>query len=505
MSQSEREQSTLAATASDNFHPDRATWWDSVFLGVLLLAMCSQINIGDIGQDTTREGYVTKQLKIALPDIALLLNFGWFIARTTLMRAWKKLWWPPLPCWALIFAMLLAFVHSDAMWSKAGAAVESVDGGLGAQLKAVLKDKGTFQSIKEAIAEIIQYGLYFLVAPWIFVNLIHDRRPSTFIERRRFALGMFAIAVGIVIAIAISQLWTMDKEPPRAGFGSPNMYAAFCAIALPLALAFLAHELPGLWRFSLLFVVIVLFQKWLFPGTLLSLWAEIALFAALLLFVFLRPKYRLQDDPAGVMSRFMGAALAGAAILVSLGFHSPSAKLANQRAEFMRLNSATQPVKKQFVEWYASQGFAVPRQRAFATGVGPGNYQINIGTYYGSGLPNEEKMPPDSNNLYLVQAVSIGLLGLGALLWVIFYFVRLAWQARKYFADDWLASAVLASLAAWLFVNLFHAMIVRGAGVVLAFVLSLAVVAARLNWRDQSTLIAGEDSNLSERTAQPGV
>lgn len=500
MSQSENSRPTPdQSTFARFFQPQRATWWDSVFLGVLLLAMCSQINIGDIGQDTTREGYVTKQLKIALPDIALLLNFGWFIARTILMRAWKKLWWPPLPCWALIFAMLLAFVHSDAMWSKAGAAVESVDGGLGAQLKAVLKDKGTFQSIKEAIAEIIQYGLYFLVAPWLFVNLIHDRRSSTFIERRKFALGMFAIAVVTVVSLALLENARVELSAqevvsaPRASWGSPNIFNSFVALALPLLLAWtwsVTHEREWPYRWSQFLSTFAFVSL----TVVASVWSAIATFIGIVVVFFfsLRPMRVLGAVTSLV---WLGA---GAYIWNTSPPNHP-------RAEFMRLNSATQPVKKQFVEWYASQGFAVPRQRAFATGVGPGNYQINIGTYYGSGLPNEEKMPPDSNNLYLVQAVSIGLLGLGALLWVIFHFVRLAWQARKYFADDWLASAVLASLAAWLFVNLFHAMIVRGAGVVLAFVLSLAVVAARLNWRDQSTLIAGEDLNLSERPAQPGV
>lgn len=493
MSQVERDQSTLAATASDNFEPHRAAWWDSFFLGVLLLAMCSQINIGDIGQDTTKEGYVTKQLKIALPDIALLLNFGWFIARTTLLRAWKKLWWPPLPCWALIFAMMLAFVHSDAIWSKAGAAVEGIEGGLAAQLKAVLKDKGTFQSIKEAIAEIIQYGLYFLVAPWLFVNLIHDRRQSTFIERRRFALGMFAIAVGLTVLHALIQYLQNTKTAPQAGFGSPNAFNAILSFAGPLvALWISASALRTGTKLRVIdWAMVVAIGSIVF--VLYSLWAFVAF--AIGLFAVSR---------WGQDSRISSVGLVTLSIPVFFFVLWKSAPPNSPRAEFIRLKSATQPVKKQYIEWYAAQSVAVPRRRAFATGVGPGNYQINIGEYYAS-LPNEEKMPPDSNNLYLVQAVSIGFLGLGALLWVIFHFAHLAWRARKSFADDWLASAVLASLGAWLFVNLFHAMIVRGAGVVLAFVLSLAVVAARLNRRDQSTLNASDDPNLIERPPQPGV
>jgi hypothetical protein len=143
----------------------------------------------------------------------------------------------------------------------------------------------------------------------------------------------------------------------------------------------------------------------------------------------------------------------------------------------LRISSATQKVRKEYVEWQASLGWNIPRERAFATGVGPGNYQINIGPYYG-GLPNEEKMPPDSNNLYLVQAVSLGALGLGALLWTIGHFFGMAWVTARSWRDDWLAAALVGALCSWFFVNLFHAMIVRGAGLMLAFFFALAVVAA---------------------------
>jgi hypothetical protein len=95
-------------------------------------------------------------------------------------------------------------------------------------------------------------------------------------------------------------------------------------------------------------------------------------------------------------------------------------------------------------------------------------------------LPNEEKMPPDSNNLYLVQAVSLGVLGLGALLWVIFHFMGRARETMRGVSGDWLSFGVFAALCAWLGVNIFHAGIVRGGGVVLAFILSLAVIAGSL-------------------------
>jgi hypothetical protein len=86
-------------------------------------------------------------------------------------------------------------------------------------------------------------------------------------------------------------------------------------------------------------------------------------------------------------------------------------------------------------------------------------------------------MPPDSNNLYLVQAVSIGALGLGALMWMFLHFAGVAERARKIAPHDWLPAGVLASLVSVVIVNLFHAMFVRGTALVLAFIFSLAVIA----------------------------
>jgi O-antigen ligase len=117
-----------------------------------------------------------------------------------------------------------------------------------------------------------------------------------------------------------------------------------------------------------------------------------------------------------------------------------------------------------------------PRMHAFATGIGAGNYQFSIGSYYAR-LPNEEKMPPGSNNLYLVLADDIGILGLASLLWMLGYFFKRALEATRLNRNDWLGAGVIGLLVSFLFVNNFHALIVRGIGLVLVFAFSLAIVA----------------------------
>lgn len=479
-------------------------WWDYVLLGVLLVAMSSQINVGDIGQDTyTTQGYVTKTLKIAVPDIALLLNIVWFAARTTLARGWKRLWWPPLPAWALIFAMALALIHSPSIWNKAAEVFAEMEGkspGWKGQLKAIMGDKGASQSVKEGIAETIQFGLYFLVAPLILVNLLLDRRDAPAaggtIDRREFALRCFAGGALLMLALALLQSMRASSEAPRALFSSPNAFAAWFAISLPLLFAWsqndsaLAHKsglgsmLRRLLLPSAVFGVVVV----------MSLWSHLAALCGLLAMVLLAQgarRVRL-GVLALLLALFTGVLWAQSARDV-------------RRAPFLSVGSQKEKVKKQYIEWYAAAGWAAPRERAFAGGVGPGNYQLNIGPYYSS-LPNESKLPPDSNNLYLVQAVSLGALGLAALLWTVGHFARRANEARKYLQarnqDAWLPLGILGSLVSWGLVNVFHASIVRGTGLVLALLCALSVVALL---REDGEQVLGEGAIGGDKELAPNA
>jgi hypothetical protein len=465
---------------------------DSILLAILIVLMCSQLTNFALGQDTYKtQGYVTKQLFIAFCDIFLLLVFGWFCVRTTQLKAWKKLWWPPLPCWALIVAMIIAALHSPTIVNAVSSAMNEA-GGIGGKIKSF----GVKES-KEAIADIIQFSMYFLIAPMVFVNLMHDRRENELVSRRRLALHAFSGALLLTTLIALAELLTSREENgPNALFSSPNAYAAFLALTMPFAVA---HVL-SIWNKPLPPFIATLVTVALAALTLISPWATLAITLGVL--------------AAGAMLRQPARALIvlGLFFAATLGAWATSSTLDSPRRDFLKATSKTavkksesQPqatdsgieamvlseaqtgqtnLKKQFIEWYAALGWSQSRRvsesgersKNFATGVGPGNYQTNIGSYYDS-LPNEEKMPPDSNNLYLVQATSLGALGLGALLWVALHFAGLANQARKQFPHDWLGAGVLASLIAAAFVNLFHALLVRGTGLTLAFLCSLAVIA----------------------------
>ncbi|BCM92295.1 hypothetical protein IAD21_04174 [Abditibacteriota bacterium] len=436
---------------------------DSILLAIATFAMCGQVDVRRFGRDTLKEGlgYATKTFGLSFADVVFALLFLWFVGRTVQLKAWRKLWWPPLPCFALIFALVISVLHSHTIAAQ-----------IAAQGKPFTKESTA------ALADLVQWGGYFLVAPWMFVNLMRDRREGTLIRREGIVMG--ALVAGFVVTglVALIQSVTFKASAPVGLWSSSNLFAAFVAFLLP----FLDEiEIPNP-RFKYVPLGLSLFTFGIVWLCVASPFAAVAAWIGLLCAWAARPNAKKLH-----IARL--AVILFAALFFSLTW-SLNPQLRPERAEFLRLASAENKVKKQFVEWQVASRWNFPKERAFATGVGVGNYQLNIGPLYQyDSIPNEEHMPPDSNNLYLVQAVSIGILGLGALLWVLWHFSLIAWRAAR--AGSLLGAGVFGALGAWIFVNFFHAMIVRGAGLLLALFFALAVVAA-------SNASESDKSNKSE-------
>ena len=458
--------------------PTILNWLDGASLALLVFAMCGQVAFKRFGRDTLAEGlgFASKTFSLDFSDVIFGLVFVFFLIRVIQTRAWKRLWWPPLACWALIFALFISAIHSPSI------AKGISEGGLHGK------------EVKAALADIVQWAGYFLVAPWIFVNLMWDRRDGDIepISRRALAIGALGVAALLNSAVGLAQLQTFAVDAPRGLFSGPNVYCAFLAMVAPLLLEVESDDndrsvaskklgLPkvkvprptsALQKLQRVVVALGVFVAAALLFTGVSPWATLAFLIGL---------------TAAALTRFgklkikaFRLAFVVAFALVALISWRGQGKLSPFREPYLQLVDDTKNVKKQFIEWQVATRFNTPRERVFATGYGPGNYQLNIGPLYGyDSIPNEKKMPPDSNNLWLVQAMSIGVLGLGALVWVIAHFWMLAWRAARLNKTDWLGAGVVGSLSAWIFVNFFHALVVRGAGLVLAFVFALAVIASQ--------------------------
>lgn len=460
---------------------------DSVLLALLCFAMCGQIDLKSFGRDTLKEGlgYASKTFALSLSDVLFAVLVVWFLARTAQLRAWKRLWWPPLPCFALLFALVLSLVHSPA---------------IGASIGADPHHHLFTKEVKVAFADIAQWVGYFGVAPWVLVNLLRDRRDASLhlIRRDGLALGALVAAFAVSGVVALVQQQVTRTAPPHGLWTSPNLFAGFTAFLLPLLLEIeigpnrnptfgplnatskaaprLKARKPStalnsetsIGRFEFLPLALTLFALGIVWLCVASPWAAAAGVLGLFLAWIARPNPKKLRITRLALLVFVVA-------LFGLTWNR-SPQLRDFRADELQVGSLSQKVKKRWIEWQVATRWNKPGERAFATGFGPGNYQLKIGELYGyDEIPNEEKMPPDSNNLYLVQAVSVGILGLSALLWVLLHFWAIAWRAAQ--GGSWLGAAVFGSLGAWMLVNPFHALVVRSAGLLLALFFALAVAA----------------------------
>ncbi len=319
---------------------------DSASLAALVVAMCSQVDVRRVGRDTLAEGlgYATKTLAVALSDVVFLAVVLWFIARTVQTRSWRKLWWPPLPCFALLFALVLSALHSGPVVGAVAASLG--ENGLGPRAF-ITKES------KEAIAEIVQWSAYFLVAPWLFVNLLHDRRED-FISRRNLAIVAFAVATLLSGLAALTQLRSFTESAPRGLFSSPHIYGAFLAIAIPVLLE---NGSPNSRRIQAKLLHFISFNMILVAlVTVVSPWALVA--AALGMVVA-----ALACDATVRLKAYRLCFVAFFAIL-GFSFWRLLPALEPYRAAETRVASNDQKVKKQYVEWGAALGWSVPRERA---------------------------------------------------------------------------------------------------------------------------------------------
>lgn len=334
--------------------------------------------------------------------------------------------------------------------------------------------------IKTALTEIVQIGLYFVLAFMLFANTLRHH------HQLRTAVDVLATATTVIVLWGLVQYFTEpDPMEVRASFGNRNVYSGYLTIVLPLLYGLSLH-LADRWRRWWWLAVVVAGAAtmlsgplvWCLLGALVAISAAhgrvtlVKCGAAVAVFLVLMPL---------VLPRNYAAAL------TELGNPYEEGELYKiPRAEGTTDAGEVKVVKKRWLEWQVALNMLADNP---LLGVGAGNYQKRIGEYYGT-LPDVKKSEPDTNSLYLVIGGSIGLAGLVSLVALLAYFWRLAAGLWLRVEGDWgrgLAAGLMGSLGCLVAANFFTSLFVRGIGPIMILVFALIEVVARQRWMRASS------------------
>jgi len=405
-------------------------------------------------------------------DLLVALLFLIWLLLALLNRRRIQWHWPPLCLWAWVGA----------------AAISGLNAGF---------------NFKWA-TEVVQLFFLFIASFLLAVNLLTTEKAL-----RQVATWLTLFTVG-VIALGLVDYWfhiyaapSPEENPElvRATFCSRTILGGFLALLLPLLFGFLLHA-RGVRKVGWLLLILI----GLVPITSLGSLLGIGL-AALLMSLWTAPSLKV------LLPRLL------LIVAVAVGF-LPFA-LAERHMTYLfqsvtPFDPQTPPMSKRYLEWLATahlleddawidrwqsrleevsdtvseaeleQLAAAPKRLSLPhalLGVGAGeNYQRNIGMYYRAALPNPEKMEPDTYNLYLLIAGQMGLVGLFALLYVLFDFLGRAYRTWQH-GTGYLAAlsfGLWGSLLALLVHSFFGTVLARGTGLVLVLVLAMIAAAERL-------------------------
>ncbi len=388
--------------------------------------------------------------------LAALLAGIWFIS-VLVRRRMGQIIMPPLATWALLGVAIL---------SAAGAT-----------------------SLKSSVVEIAQLVLYFVVVFAMFADLVHSQ------HRMMLTVKALMLSTTVVVIVALYQYFTTD-EPSlvRGTFGNRNVYSGFLAMVLPLFYGmsvWIDDRNQRVWMVGLIVVGAV---------TMLAgpqFWCLIIVLAAM---------------SALRGSRTLGIFMLSAAVFFAVTIPLlPKTRTAvfGELADVYERGEAykqlTMPgeeapplIKKRWLEWQPALTMTAEK---LLFGVGVGDYQINIGMseYYGF-LPNAKKSEPDTNNLYLVIASSMGLLGLVALVLFMGYFVGAARRLWRKAGNPWalgLAAGMAGSAWAIALTNIFGSLFVRGNSLIWALLFAM-IASAHVRGLGRGSDEQGTDVSDSE-------
>lgn len=401
-------------------------------------------------------GYGVRGKYIAICDMLIAVLFVIWFVKAALSGELRRLKVRNYPLCLLALLVVAAFsiLNSYGVWGELFDKLTQY----GLSAKGIIKAMLFAEPFREAATELIQWMLYLAALPLIAMALIQHADD----DDRASLIDVILVLTLINEAIGVYDYMVRSDPSQVAGlFGSRNIYSGYLAITLPLLLSHSLHNRNAL-RMTLCAVAVLLGMF-----TSLSGWCWLGLVFGLGIVAWLHSRKALWTWAIGVT----------AFLCISFAFQT--------RFYHEALPHVFDPydeeldVRKEYIEWQAalngmSQDAPPPRSN-FLFGFGAGGYQININAYYGS-LPNKEKMPFDSNSLYLVVGMTLGFIGMTTLVFVLIHngalsleLYRRSSEALEKAFGAGMAGSIVAIAVSSIFTNL----LVRGTGPLIILLITL--------------------------------
>ncbi len=361
-------------------------------------------------------------LHITPADLALLLAAGVWTLDVFIRRDWERfLRLPPWPHWLFIGCVAVSAFTAP---------------GKGAALK-----------------DLIQYIAYFVVGSMLYESFLREGG-----HRARQALAVLAAVTGVVLVLALRQYFAEGDDPlaVRGTFGNRNVLGGFLALALPFGCA----GIMAARRIAMRVVCGVMVAA----GMAVNLSGASYFAVALVLLCMSAAKGARWFLPVA------------ACLLLWQNALLPRLPRANdiEHYQSVALYDESGEPQRRYPEWQAAYSMVLTQPWL---GVGAGNYQRKIGQYYAQIPRRTGSAEPDTQNLYLVLAASLGLPGVLAFVAVLAYAAAAAFRGAAVAAagnGQWLAWGTAGALGAFALTAVWHPLLVRGIGLPLVFVLALA-------------------------------
>lgn len=311
-----------------------------------------------------------------------------------------------------------------------------------------------------------EIGLFILL--FIVAGLCLTRN-----DQRRWLVGAMSISGVVVLGMGMWQL-IQGNVTPVALFPNRNVFCGFVSgtifilIAPSLSLGRYAGGAIMILGFAAAFLLL--------PA---SGWIGMA--AGLLVLWVMRGKRILA---------LFGSLAAAVGVLLSRSLFA--SHFHRQLANLTLVDPNGLDVSQRYLEWSAALRMLADN---CVLGVGAGNYQLNIGKYFGM-LPKNNTLEIDAQSGWLVIGATLGIAGLFMLVCL---FVEVVQRERMHLRDgrDLASAGLVAAIVAWGVVNMFTPILRRETG-------PLVMLTLGLLWRGGRTISGTHEDEIGSECDDGG-